>query len=152
MQPFVALVIWGIVCARCSSQQMVLFGWPFNFFYFPHVLEIGIPIMLFALGLVKLDYKCIKSTLAITFGAYTVIHLINLAINNARFLDFNGEVIKVSYMFSIYSPDFANPVLDLFYSILPYDYWYFFLAVPAIVLYLLCWYLPGIIKAKKNKA
>ena len=82
---------------------MVLFGWPFNFFYFPHVLEVGIPIIMFKLGLVKLDPKCIKTTVGITFGAYTVIHLINLAINNAQLLDFNGEVIKVYYMFSIYS-------------------------------------------------
>ena len=144
--------LFALVALPYSSQQMVLFGWPFNFFYFPHVLEVGIPIMMFALGLVKLDRKCIKSTLIITFSAYTVIHLINLAINNANLLDFNGEVIRVSYMFSIYSPDFANPVLDLFYKILPYDYWYFFLAIPVIVLYLMCWYLPGIIKEKKKKA
>ena len=32
------------------------------------------------------------------------------------------------------------------------NYWYFFLAIPFIVIYLLCWYLPGIIKAKKNKS
>ena len=144
--------LFALVALPYSSQQMVLFGWPFNFFYFPHVLEVGIPIMMFALGLAKLDHKCIKSTLLITFSAYTIIHLINLAINSAQFLDFNGEVIKVSYMFSIYSKDFANPVLDLFYSILPYDYWYFFLAIPVIILYLMCWYLPGMIAAKKVKA
>ena len=143
--------LFALVALPYSSQQMVLLDWPFNFFYFPHVLEVGIPIIMFALGLVKLDYKCIWSTLGITFGAYTVIHFINLAINNAQLLDFNGEVIKVSYMFSIYSPDFANPALDFFYSILPYDYWYFFLAIPAIVLYLMCWYLPGIIKDIKLK-
>ena len=92
-----------------------------------------------------------KSTLIITFSAYTIIHFINLAINNAQLLDFNGEVIKVSYMFSIYSPDFANPVLDFFYSIIPYDYWYFFLSIPIIIIYLMIWYLPGIIKAKRKK-
>ena len=144
--------LFALVALPYSSQQMVLFGWPFNFFYFPHVLEVGIPMMMFALGLAKLDHRCIKSTLLITFGAYTIIHFINLAINNAGFLDFNGEVVKVSYMFSIYSEEFANPVLDIFYSILPYDYWYFFLAIPAIILYLMCWYLPGMIAAKKKKA
>ena len=152
------LILWSfgalfaLVALPYSSQQMVLFGWPFNFFYFPHVLEVGIPIIMFALGLVKLDHKCAKFTLAITFSAYTVIHFINLAINSAELLDFNGELIKVSYMFSIYSKDFANPVLDLFYSIIPYDYWYFFLSVPIIILYLACWYLPGIIASKKKKA
>lgn len=144
--------IFALVALPYSSQQMVLFDWPFNFFYFPHVLEAGIPIIMFKLGLVKLDPKCIKSTLAITFSAYTIIHFINLAINNAGFLDFNGEPVWVSYMFSIYSESFANPVLDLFYSILPYDYWYFFLAIPAIILYLLGWYAPVIIASKKQKA
>ena len=144
--------MFALVALPYSSQQMVLFGWPFNFFYFPHVLEVGIPIMMFALGLAKLDRKCMKSTLIITFSAYTIIHFINLTINNAQLLDFNGEVIKVSYMFSIYSPDFANPVLDFFYSIIPYDYWYFFLSIPIIIIYLMIWYLPGIIKAKKEKA
>lgn len=143
--------LFALVALPYSSQQMVLFGWPFNFFYFPHVLEVGIPMILFALGLVKLEPRCIKSTLLITFGAYTAIHLVNLAINSAEFLDFNGEVIKVSYMFSIYSKDFANPALDFFYSILPYDYWYFFLAIPVIILYLMCWYLPGMIASKKKK-
>lgn len=144
--------LFALVALPYSSQQMVLLDWPFNFFYFPHVLEVGIPIMMFKLGLVKLDPKCIKSTLGITFSAYTIIYFINLAINNANLLDFNGEVIRVSYMFSIYSPDFANPVLDFFYSILPYDYWYFFLSVPVIILYLMCWYLPVIIKERKKKA
>ena len=144
--------LFALVALPYSSQQMVLLDWPFNFFYFPHVLEVGIPMIMFALGLVKLDPKCMKSTLLITFSAYTIIHFVNLAINSAEFLDFNGEVIKVSYMFSIYSKDFANPALDLFYSILPYDYWYFFLAIPVIILYLMCWYLPGMIAAKKKKA
>ncbi|MBQ8321617.1 MAG: YwaF family protein [Clostridia bacterium] len=144
--------LFALVALPYSSQQMVLLDWPFNFFYFPHVLEVGIPIIMFKLGLVKLDYKCIKSTILITFSAYTIIHFINLAINSANLLDFNGEVIRVSYMFSIYSESFANPVLDLFYSILPYDYWYFFLSVPIIILYLMCWYLPGIIADKKQKA
>ena len=144
--------LFALVALPYSSQQMVLFGWPFNFFYFPHVLEVGIPIIMFKLGLAKLDPKCMKSTLAITLSAYTIIHFINLAINSANILDFNGEVIRVSYMFSIYSPDFANPALDFFYSIIPYDYWYFALAIPVIVLYLLCWYLPVIIKERRNKA
>ena len=144
--------LFALVALPYSSQQMVLLDWPFNFFYFPHVLEVGIPIIMFKLGLAKLDPKCIKSTLGITFSAYTIIYFINLAINNANLLDFNGEVIRVSYMFSIYSPDFANPVLDFFYSILPYDYWYFFLSVPVIILYLMCWYLPVIIKERRKKA
>lgn len=143
--------LFALVALPHTSQEMVLFSWPFNFFYFPHVLELGIPILMFALKLVKPDPKCIISTLGITLGAYTVIHFINLAINNAQLLDFNGEVIGVYYMFSVYSPEYNNPVLDILHNILPYDYWYLLLSVPVIVLYLMCWYLPGIIKARKNK-
>lgn len=43
-----------------------------------------------------------------------------------------------------------TPVLDIFYSIIPYDYWYFYLAIPAILIYLMCWYLPVIIRSKKK--
>ena len=150
------LLLWSLGAAFAMValpfvyQQMTLFSWPFNFFYFPHVLEVGIPILMFALGLVKLDPKCMKSTLGITFIAYTVIYFINVAINNAGFVDFNGEPIKVSYMFSVYIEN-TNPAIDLFHSIIPYDYWYFFLSVPVILLYLMCWYLPGIIASRRKK-
>lgn len=131
-----------------GMDQANLCSWPFFFYYFPHVLESGIPILLFALGLVEKDPKTIKSTLIITFSVYTIIHFINVAINNAGLLNNNGELIQVNYMFSI-TPN--NPVLQLFWSVIPHTYWYMYLAVPIIIIYLGCWYIPQLIKIKKQK-
>ena len=65
-----------------GMDQTNLFNWPFVFYFFPHVLEAGIPILLFALKLVEKDYKTIKSTVIITFICYTAIHFVNVAINS----------------------------------------------------------------------
>jgi glycerophosphoryl diester phosphodiesterase len=143
--------LFALILLPENSQNMHIFSMPFNFYYFPHIFEFGIPILLFALGLVELDPKCIKSTLLITFISYTLIHFVNLLINNAGLLNSSGELIKVSYMYSVYTDEIANPIFDLFYSIVPYDYWYLLLLLPFIVIYLMCWYLPSIVKSKKGK-
>ena len=43
-----------------------LFGEAFCFYYFPHIFEFGVPVLLFKLGLIKKDPRCIVSTLSIT--------------------------------------------------------------------------------------
>jgi len=147
------LLLWSLgsyvaLILNMSMATATLTSWPFFFYYFPHVLEAGIPILLFALGFVKKDPKTIKSTLIITFSVYTIIHFINVAINNAGIIGPSGEVISVNYMFSV-TPN--NPLLNLFWSIIPHPYWYMYLAVPVIIIYLGCWYLPELINARKQK-
>lgn len=143
------LLLWslGSYVALILNNNMAdatVFSMPFNFYYFPHLLEAGIPIILFKLGLAKRDHKCIKSTIIITFAVYTVIHLINVAINSG--LIGPGDV-WVNYMFSI-APN--NPVLNLFWYIIPSSYWYMFLAIPVIIVYLAWWYLPELLEAYKS--
>jgi uncharacterized membrane protein YwaF len=143
------LLLWSLgsyvaLILNNSMADATVFSMPFNFYYFPHLLEAGIPIILFKLGLVKRDHKCIKSTIIITFAVYTVIHLINVAINSG--LIGPGDV-QVNYMFSI-TPN--NPVLNLFWSIIPSSYWYMFLAIPVIIVYLAWWYLPELLEAYKS--
>lgn len=149
------LLLWslGSYVALILNQGMAatdVFDWPFFFYYFPHVFEAGVPILLFALGLVKRDYKTIKSTLAITFVCYTIIHFINVAINNAQIISPVNpeEIIRVNYMFSV-EPN--NPLLQLFWTIIPHSYWYMYLSVPVILLYLSWWYLPELLDALKRK-
>lgn len=144
------LLLWslGSYVALILNYDMAdaqLLSLPFFFYYFPHVLEAGIPILLFALGLVKRDHKCIKSTLSITFIAYTIIHIINVAINNGIIGPGN---IEVNYMFS-YSP--TNPLLQFFWMIVPYRYFYMLLIIPIIIVYLCWWYLPDLLKLHKSK-
>lgn len=158
------LLLWslGAYIALILNHAMggaEIFSWTFFFYYFPHTLEAGIPILLFALGLVDRDYKTIRSTLIITFVSYTIIHFINLAVNSAGFVDPEGERIVVNYMFSL-SP--TNPFLEILWgiwatitSILPFaigpEYFYMILALPVILIYLGWWYLPELLDARRRR-
>ena len=137
------LMLWSIgalaaLVLNTSVAAAEITSWVFVFYYFPHVLEFGIPIILFKLKLIKLDKKCIWSTVAITLGAYIAIHFINVFINRYcianNILDWAGEVVQVNYMFSIFHA--SNPLLKLFYDIIPYQFWYMLLCIPVVVVYL----------------
>ena len=136
------LLLWSLgavfaLILNVSVAEATLFSPTFLFYYFPHVLEFAIPVLMFRLGLVKKDARCIASTLGITAAAYTVIHFINLWINDYtqthNLLDSQSNVITVNYMYSI-KPE--NPLLDLFYRIIPCQYWYMYLAFLVIGVYL----------------
>ena len=151
------LLFWslGALIALVLNNAMAeaeLFSLPFSFYYFPHILEFAIPILLFKLGIIKKDIKCIISTLGITLAIFTVVHFINLWINayciSNNICDTAGNVIHVNYMFTV-TPD--NPLLVLFYNIIPHPYWYLYLALPIIAIYLLTTYLPTVIRAKINQ-
>ena len=151
------LLVWslGALAALVLNTEMagaVLFDLPFCFYYFPHVMEFGIPILLFALGRVKKDPRCILPTLGITMAAYTGIHFVNKFINAAGIIDEAGNTVWVNYMFSI-QPN--NPLSDLFFKVIPYEYWYMYMIVPIVLVYLLIVYAPQLKQMwqeKKNKA
>ena len=136
------LLVWslGALIALIANFEMMntpLFGEPFVFYYFPHVFEFGIPVLMFKLGLVKKDPACIGSTLSVTMGSYTLVHLCNVVINHFCALAGNG--IRVNYMFSV---EASNPLVALFYRLIPYDYWHMYLALPIVAAYLLIVYAP----------
>lgn len=150
------LLVWclGALAALILNYDMVdadIFGAAFFFYYFPHVMEFGIPLLLVALGLVKKDPKCIGSTMVISMAIYTVVHGINLAVNawcQANSFGYGDSVYRANYMFSI-APN--NALVDLFYSIIPVQYWYMYLVLPIVFVYLLVVYSPEIIKSFKKK-
>ena len=151
------LLVWclGALAAlvvNMAQAEYELMSWTFVFYYFPHVLEFGIPILLFSLGIIEKHPKYIISTIAITMVIYTGVHLCNLGINNwleaNNVLDYAGNLIQVNYMYSIVP---ENPLLALFKQVIPYDYWYMYMIVPILVVYLSIVYLPQILR-KKNKA
>lgn len=153
------LLVWclGALAALVLNFEMVdaeLFSGPFCFYYFPHVMEFGIPLLLFALGLIEKDPKCIGSTLAITMLIYTGVHFANVGINAyclEHAVSYDGEsIVQVNYMFSM---EPTNPLVALFHSILPGQYWYMYLVLPIAFVYLLIVYSPQIVRAvKKRKA
>lgn len=130
-----------------------LYGPTFLFFYLPHVFEFGIPIIAFKLGIIKLDYKTIPTTLVITAAIYTVIHFINLGlvdyVISHDLRDYAGEYLHINYMYSLKTEGFA--LLNVFWNILPYSYWYMYLVFPIIAVYLGIVYLPQILKEKSKK-
>ncbi len=142
------LMVWSLgalaaLVMNTAMAEATLFGAPFCFYYFPHVLEFGIPILMFKLGLAKKDPACIGSTLAITMTSFTLIHFVNLLINRYcvanQILDSTGNVLQVNYMFSL---DPSNPLLALFYKVIPHTYWYMYMIVPIVAVYLLTLYAP----------
>ena len=151
------LLFWALgallaLVINTAQAHYELFSWTFVFYYFPHTFELGIPILMFLLKLVKKDVKCIVSTIVITLVAYTIIHFINVGLNayclENGIMNPSGEIVQVNYMYSI-TP--ANPVLQLFYNIVPYPFWYMLLSVPVIVVYLGGVYCVDIVKALKKK-
>ena len=151
------LLLWciGALVALVLNQAQAgyeILSWKFFFYFFPHTLEFGIPILMFALGLVKKDVKCIGSTLGLTLYLYTTVHFINVLLNRYtqanHIVDASGNALRLNYMFSM-TP--SNPVLKIMYNLVPYPYWYMLVAFPVILLYLALVYLPEIIQAIKNK-
>lgn len=138
------LLLWclGALVALVANFEMVnteVFGEAFNFYFFPHVFEFGIPVLLFKLKLAKKDPECISSTITITMVIYTLVHLCNLGIN--RYCAAVGNSLRVNYMFSL---DATNPLTALFYKVIPHDYWYMYMVIPIVAAYLLVVYAPEI--------
>jgi uncharacterized membrane protein YwaF len=134
------LLVWclGALAAIVLNFEMVnveVFSDVFFFYYFPHVFEFGVPILLFRLNLVEKDYKCIPSTLGITMVIYTFVHLMNKLIN--AYTD-----TYVNYMFSV---EATNPLVAFFHSLIPVEYWYMYLVLPIVAVYLLAVYSPQIL-------
>ena len=148
------MLLWSLgalaaIVVNSAQAEFEIFSLTFLFYFFPHVLEFGIPVLLFKLGLVKKDVKCIGSTMLITVAVYTLVHLANLGINGMGLVNADGADIVVNYMYS-FAPE--NPVLQLCYNILPVPYWYMYLIFPIVGVYLLGVYAPQILRScKKNR-
>lgn len=151
------LLLWslGAIMALVVNTAQVNFeicSATFVFYFFPHLLEFGIPVLLFALGLVKKDVKCIGTTLLITLCAFTLVHFANLALNSYftthQVLGPSGALIQVNYMYTM-KPE--NPVMALFWSWIPYPFWYLLPIVVIILMYLLIVYSKQIAAHFRNK-
>ena len=67
------LLIWllgAIIALTLNTQQanFEIFSSTFAFYFFPHVFEAGIPILMFKLGLWKKEARAIPASLALTWG------------------------------------------------------------------------------------
>lgn len=151
------LLVWclGSILAlvlNTASAHFVIPSPAFFIYYIPHVFEFAVTIYLFKFGYIKKDWHCIPVTVGLTMAIYTVVHFINVALNAYcaanQVVDYAGNVLTFNYMFSM-EPN--NPVLSLFWSIIPFSYWYMYVAVVILVVYLVVLYLPQIIKDIKAR-
>lgn len=152
------LVLWcaGALMALLftyGQTEYEIFSMTFAVYYFPHILEFAIPIFLFAFKMIKLDWRCILSTLLITIGIYTLVHLCNVGVNAYclanNIVDRYGDIIQVNYMYSILPS--ISP-LPLFWAIIPRSYWYMYAAFPLVAVILAIAYLPSILKEVQQKS
>lgn len=152
------LLLWSLgavmaLVVNTAQADFELLSPTFCFYFFPHLLEFGIPILLIRLGLVEKDVRCIASTLVITLVVYTLVHFANVGLNSffaaKEILSPSGSLIQVNYMYSL-RPE--NPVLALFWSLIPLEYFYMLPVILIVGLYLGAVYLKQIVGLFKQKA
>lgn len=151
------LLLWALgavlaIVLNMGQAHFEVFSWTFFFYWLPHTMEFGIPILIFLLKIVKKELKYALYTLGITFAALVVIHFANLLINeyckDNKIVDAWGELIQVNYMYTL-SPE--NPLLQVFWKMIPYRFWYMMPCVPMAVVYLGVVYLPEILRLCKAR-
>ena len=151
------LLVWCLgallaLVVNFAQAGFVLTEPTFWFYYLPHTFEFGIPVLLFALGIFHFRPKYIATTVGITFVIYTVVHFINLWLNqycvDNNILDWAGNVIQVNYMYSI-KPE--NPVLEIFWSWIPQPYWYMMPGIAVIAIYEFGLYASWYVKHRLKK-
>lgn len=146
------LLVWclGSILALVFTDAQAGYAIPsaaFFLYYVPHVLEFAVMVYLFAFKYIRMDYRCIPVTVGLTVAIYTLVHFINLFLNYYcaahEIVDYAGNVLTFNYMFSI-TP--TTSIFSLFWSIIPYEYWYMYGGVVILVVYLLILYTPQIIR------
>ena len=151
------LLVWclGSILALVFTDAQADYTIPsatFFIYYVPHVFEFAVVIYLFVFKYIRMDYRCIPVTVGLTVGIYTIVHLINLALNAYcaahGIVDYAGNLLTFNYMFSI-TP--TTSIFLLFWSIIPYEYWYMYVAVVILVVYLFILYAPQIIREQKAR-
>lgn len=113
-----------------------VFSFVFLFHFLSHTLGACLPFLMFSLKRVKPHPKYILPCVGTTFGLYTLSHFANLLVNEIlrinNICDYEGNLYQVNYMFSL--NDAGNPMLAVFWNIIPYEYFYMFAALPIIAL------------------
>ena len=134
------LLLWGLGAGAALVYNVnvaaePIFGTAFNLYYFPHVMEWGIPWLMLLLGKVKKQPKYILTTLGITAAVYTLVHFINLALGT-------------NYMYSM-GP--TTPLAQILWDLLPCRYWYMYLLIPMVAVFFLAVYAAEMKSARPKK-
>ena len=114
---FIALIV------NNGAANFDISSWTFFWYYFPRVIEFGLPILLVRFGYIELKAKYIATTMGITLVLYALVYFCNMGLN--RYFVQNdiredkGDLIQVHYMFSICGKNEINPLVIFLHSIPP---------------------------------
>ncbi len=151
------LLIWclGSLLALVFNQAQAgyeILSPAFFIYYIPHVCEFAVMLYLFKFGYIRKDYRTIPVSIGLTVGIYTVVHFVNLALNEYyiahEVTDMYGNIVESNYMFSM-TP--TTPIFDFFWSVIPHRYWYMYVAVLVLTVYLGAVYAPDILRAVRAR-
>lgn len=119
------------------QAEYSIFSFVFLLYFLSHTFGASIPFLMLSLGHIKTSARYILPSTLATLAIYTISHFANLAINaylaKVGIVDYLGELIQVNYMFSIHPQ--GNPLLSLFWSIIPHSYFYMLVAIPIAAAY-----------------
>ena len=129
-----------VLVVNTGQAHYLIASEAFWIFVVCHAVDVTVPALLFATGLVKFNISKAPAVVGTTIGAYTCVHFINLGINRyfiekatevASYSFKRGGIPQVNYMYSL--GDEGNAVFAIFREIIPYDYWHMYLIAPIIV-------------------
>ena len=136
------LLVWSLgsvlaVVFNNAQANFEILSWTFFFYFVPHILECAVTVYLFSFRYVKLSAKYIPSTIGITAGIYTFVHICNLLINqycvSNHVVDYAGNVIRVNYMYSLQP---TVPLMEFMWKLIPHEYWYMYVGIVIVAAYL----------------
>lgn len=118
-------------------------------YFLSHTIGTCLPFLMISLGHVRIEPRQILPCIGGTLAIYTASHFANVAI--IEYLTAKGltdYVQYINYMFSIYPQ--GNPLLELFWSIIPHSYFYMLMVIPIVAIYFVLMNLPNFIRKGKK--
>ena len=104
-----------------GAANFDIFSWTFFWYYFPRVIEFGLPILLVRFSNIELKAKYIATTMGITLVLYALVYFCNVELNRYfiqnDIRDDKGDLIQVHYMFFICGKNEINPLVIFLHSI-----------------------------------
>lgn len=138
-------LVWSLGAAlvlvvNTGQAHYLMFSEAFWIFTVCHAVDVIVPALLFATGLVRFNVGKAPAVVGSTIAIYTCVHFINLGINR-YFIDrstqvaarsfYGGGIPQVNYMYSL--GDEGNAFFAIFREIVPCDYWHMYLIAPILV-------------------
>ena len=136
------------------QAEYSIFSFVFLLYFLSHTFGTCLPFLMVSLGHIRIEPKQILPCIGGTLAIYTISHFANLWINDYLVLKnivvSTGEIWQVNYMFSLHPQ--GNPMLGLFWSIIPHSYFYMLMVIPIVAVYFVAMNIPNFVRKNKKNA